>query len=110
MRLKKIATAGLLSFAAINTAYAFDFVVCRAYEFEELKTFSTDELQAKYDEYKSIYEKIGTTPPETAREVQEDFNDKQKCSGEMERIKRILDARAKAETKVKQAGKKKAKA
>jgi len=107
MKLKQVAATSLLSFVALNSAHAYEFVVCRVYEFEELKTFSNDELQAKYNEYRYIYDKIGTTPPETAREVQEDFNDKQKCAGEAERIKRILDARAREESKAKPAGKKK---
>lgn len=106
MKFTRITAACLLSVATLGSANAFDYVVCRAYEFEELKTFSSAELQSKYDEYESIYNKIGAAIPQTAREVQEDFNDRQKCSGEMERLKRILDARAKAESKVKPGSKK----
>lgn len=108
MNLKKFATACLLSFAVSDSALAFEFVVCRAYDFEELKTFSTAELQSKYNEYESIYKRIGTMTPITPREVREDFNDQQKCSGEMERFKRIIDARAKTDSKVKPGSKKKA--
>lgn len=106
MKFTRMIAACLLSLATVSSANAFDYVVCRAYEFEELKTFSSAELQSKYDEYESIYNKIGAAIPQTAREVQEDFNDRQKCSGEMERLKRILDARARAESKAKPGSKK----
>lgn len=103
--LKKAIIVGLFGLVATTSVQALE--VCRAYEFEELKTFSNEELLEKFREYESIYNRIGTTPPETPREVQEDFNDKQKCKGEMERFKRILDSREKADSKAKPAGKKK---
>lgn len=106
MNLKKLLLGTAVGVFMVGAAHAYE--VCRAYEYAELKTFSTEELQEKYAEYKAIAKQIQTIPPANAREVREDFNDIQKCSDEKERIRRILTARAMEESNVKATPKKRA--
>lgn len=89
--MKKLLLAAFL--VASFSVHAEDEKLCRIYEFNELNSYSDADLDKLYQKYSEINTTLNNSPfPIDARDLHQRFEDKRNCSGETERIGKIIES------------------